>query len=98
MQALSESHTNPNLGVTMRGKDSLFLTDSSIVVFWYKEEKKISSYDSEGSKSTHIFSNRTLSDCVVHGVYFSQGTQHKIQEGAITVSTKDNPNIKKRRD
>ena len=88
MQVLSESHTNPNMGVTMRGKGSLFVTDSRIVVFWDKEVKKISSYHSEGSNPTPIFSNRTLSDCVVCGVDFSQGTQSKIQEGAITVSTK----------
>ena len=36
-----------------------------------------------------------MSDCVVHGVDFSQGNQSKMQEGAITVSTKENPNIKK---
>ena len=88
MPALSESHTNPNLGVTMRGKKILVVTDSRIVLFWDKDVKKSSSYDSEGSKSTPIFNNRTLSDCVVHGVDFSQGTQSKIQEGAITVSTK----------
>ena len=46
MPALSESHTNPNLGVTMRGKERLFVTDSRIVVFWGKEVKKSSSYDS----------------------------------------------------
>ena len=51
MKALSESHTNPNLGVTMRGKESLVVTDSRIFVFWYKEVKKSSSYYSEGSKS-----------------------------------------------
>ena len=94
MQALSESHTNPNLGVTMREKESLVVTDSHILVFWYKELKNSSSYDSQVSKSTPIFTNITLSDCVVHGVDFSQGTQSKIQEGAITVSKK-NPNIKK---
>ena len=93
IQTLSESHTNPNLGVTMRYTESLGVTDSRIVVFWYKEVKKSSSYDSEGSNSTLIFSDRTLSDCVVHGVDFSQGTQSKIQEGATTVSTKENPNI-----
>ena len=88
MPVLSESHANPNLGVTMRGKESLVVTDSQIVVFWDKEVKKISSYDSEGSKSTPIFSNITLGGCVVHGVNFSQGTQSKMQECAITVSTK----------
>ena len=93
MPALSESHTNPNLGVTMMGKESLVVTDSRIVFFWYKEVKKSSSYDSEGRNSNPIFSNRTLSDCVVHGVDFSQGTQSKMQEGTITVSTKENPNI-----
>ena len=93
MQALSESHTNPNLGVTMRGNESLVVTVSCIVAFWDKEVNKSSSYYSEGSKSTPIFSNRTLSYCVVHGFDFSQGTQSKIQEGAITVSTKENPNI-----
>ena len=45
MPELSESHTNPNLGVTMRGKESLVVTDSRIVVFWDKEVNKISSYD-----------------------------------------------------
>ena len=35
-----------------------------------------------------------MSDCVVHGVDFSQGDQSKIQEGAITVSTKESSNIK----
>ena len=93
MPALSEIHTNPNLGVTMRGKESLVVTDSRIVVFWYKEVKKSSSYDSEVRNYTPIFSNITLSDCVVHGVDFSRGTQSKIQEGAIPVSTKENPNI-----
>ena len=88
MPALSESHTNPNLGVTMRGKESLVVTDSRIVVFWNKELKKSSSYDSEGSKSNPIFRNITLIDCVVHGVDFSQGNQSKMQEGAVTVSTK----------
>ena len=88
MQALSESHTNPNLGVIMREKESLVVTESRIVVFWDNEVKKISSYNSEGRKSTPIFSNRTLSDCVVYGVDFSQGTQINMQEGAITVSTK----------
>ena len=95
MHALSESHTNPNLIVTMRGKESLVVTDSRIVVFWDKEVKQSSSYDSEGSKSTPIFNNRTLSDCVVHGVGFSQGNPSKMQEDAITLSTKENPNIKK---
>ena len=95
MQALSESHTNPNLGVTMRGKESLVLSDSHIVVFWDKEVNKSSSCYSEDTKSTTIFNNRTLSYCVVHGVDFSQGTQSKMHEGAITVSTKENPNIKK---
>ena len=93
MQALSESHTNPNLKVTMRGKDSLVVTDSHIFVFWDKEVKKSISYYPEGKNSTFIFSNITSSDCVVHGVDFSQGTQSKMQEGAITVSTKENPNI-----
>ena len=78
----------------MREKESLVVTDSRIVVFWDKEVKKNSSYDSKGRKSNPIFSNRTLSDFVVHGVDFSQGTQSKMQEGAITVSTKENPNIK----
>ena len=72
----------------MRGQESLVVTDSRIVVFWYKEVNKISSYDSEGRKSTPIFSNRTLSDCVVHCVDFIQGAHSKMQEGAITVSTK----------
>ena len=40
MSALSESHTNHNSGVTMRGKESLVVTDSRIVVFWDKEVKK----------------------------------------------------------
>ena len=40
MPALSESHTNPNLGVTIRGKEGLVVTDSRIVVFWEKEVKK----------------------------------------------------------
>ena len=93
MPALSESHTNPNLGVKMRVKESPVVTDSRIVVFWNKEVNKSSSYDSEGSKSTPIFSNITLIDFVVHGVDFSLGTQSKMQECAITVSTKDNPNI-----
>ena len=35
-----------------------------------------------------------MSDCVVHGVDFSQGNHSKMQEGTITVSTKENPNIK----
>ena len=96
MTALSEIHTNPNLGVKMRVKESLIVTDYRIVLFWYKEVKKISSYDSEGSKSTHIFRNKNLSGCVIHGVDFSQETQSKTHEGTITVSTKDNPNIKKR--
>ena len=34
MPALSEIHTNPYLGVTMRGKERLVVTDSRIVVFW----------------------------------------------------------------
>ena len=93
MQGLSENHTNPKLGVTMRGKESLVVTDSRIVVFWDKEVKKSSSYDSEGSKSTPIFIDRNFSDCVVHGVDFSQGTPSKMQEVAIIVSTKDNQNI-----
>ena len=46
MPALSESYTNPNLGVKMREKESLVVTDYRIVVFWYKEVKKSSSYDS----------------------------------------------------
>ena len=79
----------------MREKESLVVTDSCIVVFWDKEANKSSSYDSEGSKSTPIFSNTTLSDCVFHGVDFSLGTQSKTQEGAITVPTKENRNIKK---
>ena len=79
----------------MRGKESLVVTDSCIVVFWDNEVKKSSSYDSKGSKSNPIFSNTTLSDCVVHGNDFIQGTQSNRQEGAITVSTKENPNIKK---
>ena len=58
-------------------------------MFWYKEVNKSSSYDTEVNNSTPIFSNRTLSDCVVHGVYLSQGAQSKIQEGAITVSTRE---------
>ena len=45
MPALSERHTNLNLGVKMRGKESLVVTDSHIVVFWDKEVKKSSSYD-----------------------------------------------------
>ena len=45
-QALSESHTKPNLGLIMRGKESLVVTDSRIVVFWNKEIKRSSSYDS----------------------------------------------------
>ena len=93
MPALSESHTNPNLGVTMRGNESLVVTDSHIVVFWEKEVKKSTSCDSEGSKSNPIFINRTLSACVVHAVDFIQGTPSKMQEGAITVSIKENPNI-----
>ena len=40
MQALSKIHTNPNLGVTMREKESLVVTDSCIVLFWEKEVKK----------------------------------------------------------
>ena len=79
MPALSESHTNPNLGVTTRGKESLVVTDSHIVVFWDKEVKKSSSYYSQVRKSTPIFSNRTLSDCVVHGVDFGQVNQSKMQ-------------------
>ena len=79
MPALSESYTNPNLGATMRGKEILVVTDYRIVVFWEKEAKKSSSYDSQVSKSTPIFSNRTLIVCVVHGVDFSQGNQSKIQ-------------------
>ena len=51
MQALSENHANPNLGVTLRGKESRIITDARIVLFWEKEVKKSSSYDSEGSKS-----------------------------------------------
>ena len=99
MQALYESHTNPNLGVTMREKEILVVTASRIVVLWEKEVNKSSSYDSEGSKSTPIFCNITFSACVVHGLDFSQGTHSNMQEGgAITVSTKENPNIKKRRD
>ena len=72
----------------MREKESLVVTDSHIVVFWDTEVKKSSSYYSQVSKSTPIFSNRTLSDCVVHGVDFSHRDQSKMQEGAITVSTK----------
>ena len=94
MTALSEIHANPNLGVTLREKEIFVVTDSRIIVFWDKEVKKSSSYDSEGSKSNPIFSNITLSDCVVHGVDFSQGNQSKMQEGAIIVSTKENTNIK----
>ena len=67
-------------------------------MFWDKEVKKSSSYDSGGSNYTPIFSNITLIDCVVHGVNFIQGTQSKIQEGVITVPTKENTNIKKRGD
>ena len=88
MPELSESHTNPNLGVKMREIESLVVTDSHIFVFWDKEKKKSSSYDSKVRKSTLIFSNRNLSDCVVHGVDFSQVNQSKMKEGAITVSTK----------
>ena len=62
-------------------------------MFWDKEIKKSSSYDSEGSKSTTILRNIPLSDCVVHGVVFSPGTQSKMQEGAIPVPTKENLNI-----
>ena len=91
MPKLSESHTNPNLGLKMRGKDILVVTDSHIVLFLENEVKKRSSYDIEGSKSTPIFSNRTMIDCVVHGVDFSQGTHSKTQKGAIIVSTKENP-------
>ena len=79
----------------MRGKESLVVTDSRIVLFWEKEVKKIRSYDSEGSKSTSIFRNRTLSDCVVHGVDFIQENQSNMQEVAIMVSTKENPNTYK---
>ena len=32
MQELSESHTNPNLGITMSKKESLVVTESRIVV------------------------------------------------------------------
>ena len=46
MPALSESHANPNLGVTIRGKESLVVTDSYIVMFWDNKVKKISSYGS----------------------------------------------------
>ena len=46
MPALSESHTNPNSGVTMREKESLVVIDYLIAVFWDTEVKKISSYDS----------------------------------------------------
>ena len=67
-------------------------------MFWEKEVKKTSSYDSDGSTSTPTFSNRNLSDCVVHGVHFIQGTHSNMQEGAIIVPTKENPNIKKGRD
>ena len=52
MRGLSEIHTNPNLGVKIRGKDIFVVTDSRTVVFGDKEVNKISSYDSEGSKST----------------------------------------------
>ena len=93
MPTLFESHTNPNLGVTMRRKESLVVTDSRIVVFWVSEVKKSSSYDSESSKYTPIFSNITLSDDVVHGFDFSLETHSKMQEGAITVSTKEYLNI-----
>ena len=44
MQALSESQANPNLGVTMRVKESLVATDSHIIVVWDKEVKKRISY------------------------------------------------------
>ena len=91
MPAISESHTNPNLGVIMRVKEILVVTNSHIVVFWDKEVMKISSYDSQVSKSTPIFINIILGDCVVHGVDFSQGNQSNMQEGAIIVSTKENP-------
>ena len=94
MPALSESHTNPNLGVKKRGKESLVVTYSHIVLFWDKEVKKSCSHDSQVSKYTPIFSNRTLGNCKVHGVDFSQRNQSKMQEGAITVSTEENPNIK----
>ena len=40
MPALSENHTNPNLGVTIRGKESLVVTDSYIVVFGTRKERK----------------------------------------------------------
>ena len=86
---LSESHTKINLGVAMRGKESLVVTDSCIVLFWDKEVNKNSLYYSEGSKSNPIFSNRTLSDCLVHGVDFSKEDQRNMQEGAITWSTKE---------
>ena len=46
MTALSESHTDPNLVVTMRVKEIIVVTDSLFVVFWYKEVKKSNSYDS----------------------------------------------------
>ena len=72
----------------MREKESLVVTDSHTVVFWDKEVKKSSSYDSKFLKSTPIFIKRTLSNCVVHGVDFIQGNQSKMQEDAITVSTK----------
>ena len=42
MPSLSESHNNPNLGVTMREKESLVVTESHIIVFWDKEVKKSS--------------------------------------------------------
>ena len=72
MPALPESHTNPKLGVTMREKESLVVTESHMVVLMDKEVKKRSSCDSQVIKSTLIFSNRTLSECVVHVVDFSQ--------------------------
>ena len=59
MQALSEIHTNPNLGVKIRGKDIFVVTDSRTVVFWDKEVKKSSSYDSEGSNSNPILAIKT---------------------------------------
>ena len=79
MPARSESHAYPNLGVTMRGKESLVLTESRIVVFQDEEVKTSSSYESKVSKSTPIFSNRTLSDYVVCDVDFIQGNQSNMQ-------------------
>ena len=78
----------------MRRKESLVVTDSRIVVFWVSEVKKSSSYDSESSKYTPIFSNITLSDDVVHRFDFSMETHSKMQEGAITEETKENLDIK----